>query len=81
MNALISLIAHETQPILNIPALMLGEIQKQCNFALIGIDGLPSDRLSILSIRNFNLRGFKIYFKNEEYDIISTVYALNELLQ
>lgn len=40
--------------------------------------GLPSDK--VLSIRNFNPREFKIYFKNKEYDIILTVNAVNELL-
>jgi hypothetical protein len=41
--------------------------------------GLPSDR--VLSIRNFNPTEFKIYFKNEAYDVVLTVNAVNKLLE
>jgi hypothetical protein len=41
--------------------------------------GLPSNRAFF--IRNFNPRVFKIYFKNEEYDMVLTVNAVNNLLK
>jgi hypothetical protein len=41
--------------------------------------GIPSDK--ILFIRNFNPRVFKLYFRDEEYDIKLTVNAVKELLE
>jgi hypothetical protein len=40
--------------------------------------GIPSNRY--LLIRNFNSKEFKIYFRNEEYDVLTVVNAVNGLL-